>query len=369
MTRGLTLSVLFHAALIAVAVLGLPHLARERTVVDRLVVVDVVTVAEVTNAPPPSEEAKPVDAPPEPVATSKPEAARTPPPPPAAVAPPLPPILAPAAQLTEAVPVPQPKPEPAPSPAVEPTPAPAEVVEAVPVPEPKPEPAPAIEPEPAPVPEPALAVAAEAPPPEPEPKPTPVKAEPEPTAPIPTARPAPPPRRKPEPKQVAAREAPVVPETPKKPDKKDAFLNVLKTVQKLKDDAPKRAEPTDTPSLKTEDSTARRASFDPNQSLSVSEMDAIRRQVSGCWLVPAGAKDAGSLVVEIDVVMNPDRTVRSATVIDRARMSTDPFFRAAAESALRALRSPTCTPLKLPPEKYETWNRFTITFDPKDMLS
>ena len=161
----------------------------------------------------------------------------------------------------------------------------------------------------------------------------------------------------------------MVPEAPKKPNKDDAFLNVLKTVQKLKNATPKRPESSNTPSPKTEDSTARQASFDPTRALSVSEMDAIRRQVSSCWLVPAGAKDAGSLIVEIAVVMNPDRTVRSATVVNGARMASDPFFRAAAESALRALRSPTCTPLKLPPEKYKTWNRFTITFDPKDMLS
>lgn len=366
MTRGLTLSVLFHAAVVAVAIFGLPYLAREQAVVDRLVVVDVVTVAEVTNAPPPSEEIKPVEEPPEPAATSEPVSARTPPPPPSAVAPPPPPAPSPAAQLVEAVPQPLSKPEAAPPPAAEPEPVPTDVTEAIPVPEPKPESTSAVEPEPVPEPKPEPTIVAEAPAPEPEPEPEPVKAEPEPTAPLPTARPKPPPK----PVQAAAREAPVVPEEPKKkPDEQDAFLNVLKTVQKLKDQAPARKEASQAPSPKTEDSTARRASFDPNRSLSVSEMDAIRRQVSNCWLVPAGAKDAGALIVEIDVVMNPDRTVRSATVVDRARMAADPFFRAAAESALRALRSPTCTPLKLPPEKYETWNRFTITFDPKDMLS
>ena len=98
-------------------------------------------------------------------------------------------------------------------------------------------------------------------------------------------------------------------------------------------------------------------------------MDAIRQQIARCWLVPAGAKQGESLLVEIRVRMNADRTVRDAEIIDSNRMRTDPFFRAAAESALRALRNPSCTPLNLPPEKYETWKSFTITFDPKDMLS
>lgn len=117
------------------------------------------------------------------------------------------------------------------------------------------------------------------------------------------------------------------------------------------------------------DTTARRSSFDPNQKLSVSEMDAIRQQISSCWLVPAGAKNAADLVVEIEVTMNPDRTVRSSKVVDSSRMQRDPFYRSAAESALRALKSPNCSPLQLPPEKYDTWKNFTITFDPKDMLS
>jgi hypothetical protein len=32
------------------------------------------------------------------------------------------------------------------------------------------------------------------------------------------------------------------------------------------------------------------------------------------------------------------------------------------------LFNPHCSPLKLPPQKYDTWQTFTISFDPKDML-
>ena len=63
MTRGLTLSIVFHLALVVLAFVGLPQLVRPEPMENRLVVVDVVTVGAVTNAPPPAEQAKKPDAP------------------------------------------------------------------------------------------------------------------------------------------------------------------------------------------------------------------------------------------------------------------------------------------------------------------
>ncbi len=105
-----------------------------------------------------------------------------------------------------------------------------------------------------------------------------------------------------------------------------------------------------------------------DQRMTVSELDAIRRQIEACWILPAGARDAENLVVDIRVVMNPDGTVRQASIIDRSRMAADSFFRAAAESALRAVLNPRCNPLKLPPEKYKQWQTFTLSFNPRDMI-
>ena len=45
MTRGLTLSIVFHLALVVLAFVGLPQLVRPEPMENRLVVVDVVTVA------------------------------------------------------------------------------------------------------------------------------------------------------------------------------------------------------------------------------------------------------------------------------------------------------------------------------------
>ena len=108
--------------------------------------------------------------------------------------------------------------------------------------------------------------------------------------------------------------------------------------------------------------------FNPNAKLSVSELDAIRDQIADCWNIPAGAKGAEDLIVDIFVRMNPDGTVRAAEVTDKSRMRVDPFFRTAAESAIRALRNPRCSPLRLPLDKYDLWKTFTIGFNPRDML-
>ena len=85
-----------------------------------------------------------------------------------------------------------------------------------------------------------------------------------------------------------------------------------------------------------------------------------------CWNVPAGARDAENLRPEFRVMMNRDGTVRSTQLLNPERLN-DPYFQAAADSANRALLNPRCQPLKLPPQKFDQWQTFTITFDPKDI--
>lgn len=104
------------------------------------------------------------------------------------------------------------------------------------------------------------------------------------------------------------------------------------------------------------------------QKMTMSEEDALRRQLEGCWNVPFGAKDAQDLNVEIFMVINPDRTLREARVVNRARYNSDTFFRAAADSAMRAVRSPSCSPFALPPDKYDVWKATTVNFNPREMF-
>lgn len=102
--------------------------------------------------------------------------------------------------------------------------------------------------------------------------------------------------------------------------------------------------------------------------ITMSEMDALRRQLSRCWSIMAGAENAEDLVVEIRMQVNEDRTVQSAEVVDLGRYAADEYFRAAADSALRAVRNPLCSPLELPEGKYQQWKAIKVRFDPREML-
>jgi hypothetical protein len=165
------------------------------------------------------------------------------------------------------------------------------------------------------------------------------------------------------------RKKPVKKPEPKKDDKKDPkpdFDNLLKNLTPDEE----LPQPDVPPNEQVKDADPSPA---PNVSrfsdvLSMSEQDALRQQLSGCWNIMAGAANSEDLAVEVQVVVNPDRTVLSAKVVDQSRYNSDTFFRAAADSALRAVRNPRCTPLNLPPDKYDQWRDMTIVFDPKDMF-
>ncbi len=104
------------------------------------------------------------------------------------------------------------------------------------------------------------------------------------------------------------------------------------------------------------------------EQLTISDIDALRQQLGGCWNVFAGASEAEDLSVEIRVIVNVDRTVQQATIVDTSRYNSDDHYRAVAESALRAVRDPRCSPLKLPEEKYQLWRDMIVNFNPKDMF-
>lgn len=100
--------------------------------------------------------------------------------------------------------------------------------------------------------------------------------------------------------------------------------------------------------------------------LTVQERQDLAEHLRPCWNFPVEALNADKLVVEIRVTMNPDGTTQKAHMVNTSRMS-DPYYRAAAEAALRATLNPQCQPYRLPPEKYALWKTFVITFDPSDL--
>jgi outer membrane biosynthesis protein TonB len=241
----------------------------------------------------------------------------------------------------------------------------AKPVEAVPgpaavTPQRKPEPPPpaAASAAAAPIPEPSL-------PPEPKPVSTPPpplpQAKPEPPPPMEKKAVALPPQEKPEPPKPAVAAARAQ-SRKYDPGRFDALLRNLATAdnQPAPDEPPRQSAMTaGVPSSQPEAPLDRR--------LSGSELDMVREQISRCWNVPAGARDAKDLVVEIRVIVNPDGNVQQATIVDQGRAAVDPFFRAAAESARRAFFNPECQPLRLPPDKYELWRDMVVDFSPKDL--
>lgn len=103
-----------------------------------------------------------------------------------------------------------------------------------------------------------------------------------------------------------------------------------------------------------------------SEQMSMSEMDGLKRQLTQCWSVLAGARYAEDMVVDIKLSMNPNRTIQRAQIENQLRYAADSHFRAAADSALRAVNK--CSPLDLPPDKYDLWKDITVTFDPRSML-
>jgi hypothetical protein len=71
-------------------------------------------------------------------------------------------------------------------------------------------------------------------------------------------------------------------------------------------------------------------------------------------------------VVGIRVWVYPDGEVARAEILDRPRMGIDPFFRSAAETALRAVYNPRCSPLRFPLKKYDEFKVMVLKFNPKE---
>ena len=99
--------------------------------------------------------------------------------------------------------------------------------------------------------------------------------------------------------------------------------------------------------------------------MTASEIDALRSQLSKCWNVPAGAPDPSSLVFSLRVFLNEDGTVAGTPELVGPGRPADPYFRAALDSAKRAVHI--CAPFRLPPEKFELWREIEVEFDPMKM--
>ena len=102
--------------------------------------------------------------------------------------------------------------------------------------------------------------------------------------------------------------------------------------------------------------------------LTLSEEDALRAQIFGCWTVPLGLPYDDNLLVRIKLELKQDGTISKSEILDHERMNRpgQKFYKVLAESALRAVRI--CQPLKVPQTGYEKWKNIQLNFNPTEML-
>lgn len=308
MRRAALLSALLHVAVFLIAWFGVPDFFRSPPPEEKPLIVEMLPLAQITNAPPPT---------------------------------PAPPKVA------EAPKPPEPKPEP-------PKPEPPKVAEA-PKPEP-PKPEPPKPPPPPPLPPPPPQAAAPSPP---APAPTPA-----PRAEAPLPKPPPPRPAPPKPQQVA-RATPPAPQ----PNRQQTFDldNVLRDLTRRR---PQAAEPQPAPQQQQAQTAARSSSNAPHNPLlrlSMTEEDAIRQKIYQNWNVDIGAKGIESFVVELRIYTAVDGSVRDVRV-ESQDWTSDERYRAFVESARRAVfRS---SPLPIPADKAAqlTDGNLVLRFSAKDML-
>lgn len=200
-------------------------------------------------------------------------------------------------------------------------------------------------PEPVPAPKPKLK-------PKPKPKPKPkAKPKPKPKPPVQTAKRVPRPKKKPKPPP-------------------DPLQTLLKNLAKQSHRESEKVKQKPKPVKKTvQVAVARQPSAIDRRRQAAGLAQLVEQQIRQCWNIPVGAKDVAEMRIEIRIRLNPDGTLRGQPRVgDARRMQSDHVFRAVAESAVRALRKPRCSPLRLPFAHYDIWKDITLNFDPRKAL-
>ena len=102
--------------------------------------------------------------------------------------------------------------------------------------------------------------------------------------------------------------------------------------------------------------------------LTLSQEDALRAQIFGCWTVPLGLPYDDNFLVRIKLELKQDGTISKSEILDHERMNRpgQKFYKVLAESALRAVRI--CQPLRVPQTGYEKWKTIQLNFNPTEML-
>ena len=146
-------------------------------------------------------------------------------------------------------------------------------------------------------------------------------------------------------------------------EKKDLFdpNNIAALIDKSKEDTAELIK-------KNNDITQDQERNIENKGLTLSEEDALKAQIFGCWSIPLGLPYNENLLVRIKLNLKPDGSVTKTEILDHARMNKpgQGFYKVLAESALRAVKL--CQPLRVPATGYERWKELQLNFDAREML-
>ena len=146
-------------------------------------------------------------------------------------------------------------------------------------------------------------------------------------------------------------------------EKKDLFdpNNIAALIDKSKEDTAEVIK-------KNNDITQDQERNIENTKLTLSEEDALKAQIFGCWSIPLGLPYNEDLLVRIKLMLEPDGSVIKTEILDHARMNKpgQGFYKVLAESALRAVKL--CQPLRVPTTGYERWKELQLNFDAREML-
>ena len=146
-------------------------------------------------------------------------------------------------------------------------------------------------------------------------------------------------------------------------EKKDLFdpYNIAALIDKSKEETAKVIK-------KNNDITQDQERNIENTGLTLSEEDALKAQIFGCWSIPLGLPYNENLLVRIKLKLKPDGSVTKTEILDHARMNKpgQGFYKVLAESALRAVKL--CQPLRVPTTGYERWKELQLNFDAREML-
>jgi hypothetical protein len=163
-------------------------------------------------------------------------------------------------------------------------------------------------------------------------------------------------KKKPEPKEIEQPFDNLQIVVKKKPNKKSFNVStVLKDLENVDQEFKKVQEETE---VKQEEVFTEKVAA----TMTISEIDLLRQQLHSCLNLNVGVANLKEIKPVIFIEVNPDRTVKSAKVVNQERLS-DPSFRTVAEAAMRAVNNPDCSPLLLPEDKYDLWKEINFTFD------